>query len=184
MDVYQHTLEAALFLAQHPMAVRDLQRIIQGAPEFVKLGPIAQVQSVTRSIVYVTRWVEDDMAKNGKTLPRPAASGNINWVNYKPDEGELTHFRSWEYEDDEIASAIVSLIAEGYTFKVSHDNYNKAIQVTCIAPAAVGDNAGKGFSSYASSWSKAWAMCVFKHFTLWQGKWPENSAPLNRSEFG
>lgn len=184
MDVRQATLFEAEFLSVAPYALRDISMIIHGSIEFEKLGQVARCQSVQRRLEYLYRWEADFMKKQGQTMPKQHVSGQIAWVNYKLTEAEKEQFSSWDAEDKEVAGAIVSLISEGYRFNVNFDNYNKAIQVTCIAPVENGPNAGRGFSSYAGTWEKAWALCVFKHFSLWGGTWPTVQPPTPRGDFG
>jgi len=182
--VFQMTLFVAEIFAVDRSLAWDVARILRGASEFTRLGNEARAQSVRRSIEAVTQEVCKHMAKSGIPATKVPKNSNIQWCNYKLSSDDKAQFQSYSPEDDEVAGAVVQMIVDGYRFSLSYDNYNKAIQVTCIAAEGKGPNSGKGFSTFAHSWEKVWALVVFKHYTVFQQVWPDAVAPATRDDFG
>lgn len=184
MNAFQLNLNAAELLATNLSVVSDSLRLARGASEFRNLGPAAQVQSMSRSIEYLYREVYRFMAKQGKELKNETPRGNIAWCNYKLSDEDKAQFSSWQPEADEVGAGIVQMVCDGYRFNLSYDQYNKSMQVTCIAPLSGTENTGKGFSTFASSWDRVWALVVFKHYTVFQQKWPDAQPPRSGDAFG
>jgi hypothetical protein len=182
--IFQHTLFVAEMWGERPMIGYAARKIARGASEFQKLGQEARCQSVRKELEYLERGVNEFMKKQGLAAAKPSQRTDIAWCNYKLTSVDREQFGRWEFEANDIASALTQMVSEGYRFSVSWDRYNKAIQVTCIAPEEPCVNAGKGFSTFAADWEKLWALVVWKHFSLFQQTWPEVQAPTSPESFG
>lgn len=184
MDVYQHTLFTAEFRVRERDAWERAIRVVGGALVFAKLGREAQVQSMYRDLAVIRAAVQEFNVAQGKQPKRETKSQNIHWVNYKLSDEDKTQFALWQPEDDDVAAAIVQMVDGGYRFTLGYDKFKSSMSVTCIAPAEDSPNAGKGFSTFARSWEKVWALVAFKHYTLFQQTWPEPAAPAMNEDFG
>jgi len=159
-------------------------RVVSGAEVFARLGQEGMLQSMRRDLIDIALVGGKIM---GKPRSTPAAAGNgksIRWCNYKLTDAQKKQFDAWSPEDDEVAGLVVQMVFEGYRFSLSYDTYKSAMQVSCTAPAEPNENAGKGFSTFAHSWEKVWALCVFKHYSLFGEKWPESVAPPPSEDYG
>jgi len=123
--------------------------------------------------------------KETKTSGQNGASGvsnaRPNFVRYRLTEAEIAQARNACLELGDLAAVIEQFIEEGYKFSASKDTYGGGIQ-TFLTPQK-SDNANWGWSltSRAPDVRLAVGMLAFKHYTLFDGVWPQE-APANKGE--
>ncbi len=184
VDIFQPSLFVAEFQNSQRDAWERAIRVVGGALCFERLGHDGRVQSMYRDLAIIRAVLQEVSMSKGKSLPQTAKVSNIHWVNYKLNDVDKAQFDAWLPEPAEVAGSIIEMVDEGYRFTLGYDKYKGSVSVTCIAPAEGTPNTGRGYSTFARSWDKVWALTAFKHYVVFQQEWPDAVAPASVEDYG
>lgn len=123
-------------------------------------------------------------SKNGKTQEESGVKAPPQFVKYRMTDEEIKDAQNTVDGLQDVLEIIAQFCDLGYKFSASHDDYGGGTQ--CFLTPSKTDNPNYGWtlSARGPSLVSAFAVLVYKHFTLFNQEWPKDSAPARGASWG
>lgn len=128
-------------------------------------------------------WYVGTNGTDGKTDGKPKRV-MPTFVRCELNEQQKEHVKSQKYTWDDVLENIVSLVEEGYKVSFGEDAFNDCYACWLTAPAKDNPNSGHILQGRGPDVVSACAVCLYKHFTVFDGIWPKDDFIPKRDAWG
>lgn len=122
---------------------------------------------------------ELDKRKPRKDVARPGFE-RAQFINYDLSKADREGFKQFrEQHADEIGVFIDNLLDAGYSVSIKRDTYNECYAAYLQTSDPKSQNHGYILTGRSRSGAMAFLSLVFRHFVLFEGQWPCDTARRN-----
>ncbi len=122
--------------------------------------------------------------KNEKKQEGSGVRTPPQFVKYRMSDEEIKAAQDTVDDLGDVFEVIAQLCDFGYKFSASHDDYGGGTQCFLTPTKEDNENWGWTLSARGPSLVAAFAVLIYKHFTLFNQEWPKEQAPARGQSWG
>jgi hypothetical protein len=123
-------------------------------------------------------------SKNSKTQEEGGVRTPPQFVKYRMTDEEIKAAQDTVDNLSDVMEIIAQFCDLGYKFSASHDDYGGGTQVFLTPSKPENPNYGWTLSARGPSLVAAFAVLVYKHFTLFGQEWPKEQQAARGQSWG